>query len=279
METVKFTANEIVVLKAIHETGHRECGPLQYIIENLVKNTGQSVNVIKGILSSLRKKDIIYTYAGEYAFDGEIREDAEELFNSVINNAISENDKTENSVENQENPMMDKRIVRLNQIIATTLSSVSKNKRESVRANKTAAKFILEHWDNAEALIMLTFNPDMQIKCYELYCIAKSRVEQLTPKPEISTKEVTKNNDVATSEQAAETTETSNAVENTPKKRTTKSKHKVGDLHPTNDWAWTEYAPGKFDWRTNKHDNPEKSIVRSENAIWEQISLKTRKEG
>lgn len=28
-----------------------------------------------------------------------------------------------------------------------------------------------------------------------------------------------------------------------------KSKYKVGDKHPTQPWVWTEYAPGKFDWR------------------------------
>lgn len=32
----------------------------------------------------------------------------------------------------------------------------------------------------------------------------------------------------------------------------TKGKHKVGDKHPTKPWVWTEYAPGKFDWRADK---------------------------
>ena len=25
--------------------------------------------------------------------------------------------------------------------------------------------------------------------------------------------------------------------------------HKVGDVHPNGKWVWTEYKPGKFDWR------------------------------
>ena len=33
---------------------------------------------------------------------------------------------------------------------------------------------------------------------------------------------------------------------------TQKSKHKIGDKHPTKPWVWTEYAPGKFDWRKDK---------------------------
>lgn len=28
------------------------------------------------------------------------------------------------------------------------------------------------------------------------------------------------------------------------------SSHKVGDVHKNGKWVWTEYAPGKFDWRT-----------------------------
>lgn len=32
----------------------------------------------------------------------------------------------------------------------------------------------------------------------------------------------------------------------------TATKHKVGDKHPSKPWVWTEYAPGKFDWRCIK---------------------------
>ena len=34
--------------------------------------------------------------------------------------------------------------------------------------------------------------------------------------------------------------------------------HKVGDLHPNGRWVWTEYSPGKFDWRTVKKSAPKK---------------------
>ena len=33
----------------------------------------------------------------------------------------------------------------------------------------------------------------------------------------------------------------------------TKVTRKVGDIHPNGKWAWTEYQPGKFDWRTIKN--------------------------
>jgi AAA+ superfamily predicted ATPase len=31
------------------------------------------------------------------------------------------------------------------------------------------------------------------------------------------------------------------------------SKHQVGEKHPTKPWVWTEYAPGKYDWRKDKN--------------------------
>lgn len=40
--------------------------------------------------------------------------------------------------------------------------------------------------------------------------------------------------------------------EDTSEPTQTKGKHKVGDKHPTKPWVWTEYAPGKFDWRADK---------------------------
>lgn len=260
-EIVKFTANEIAILKAIYETGQHE-GTQHYMVEDLVSYTGKSVNAIKGILSSLRKKGVIYTYAGECAFDGEIREDAEELFNFAINNVIPENNNIKNNMESQENLMMDERIVRINEITATKLSSVSKGKRESLKAAKVTAKFILDGWDNPDTLRQFVDDEENKVVQYELWCIAKSRVDQLLNEAmevmnEKCVNEVAENNDDTTSETTPATVETLKTVKNTPKQRTAKSKHEVGDLHPTKDWVWTEYAPGKFDWRTNKHDNPE----------------------
>lgn len=31
-----------------------------------------------------------------------------------------------------------------------------------------------------------------------------------------------------------------------------KAKHNVGDIHPNGRWVWTEWAPGKFDWKSLK---------------------------
>ena len=34
--------------------------------------------------------------------------------------------------------------------------------------------------------------------------------------------------------------------------------HQVGDVHSNGKWVWTEYAPGKFDWREIKKNATEK---------------------
>lgn len=38
-----------------------------------------------------------------------------------------------------------------------------------------------------------------------------------------------------------------------------KAKHNVGDHHPTQPWVWTEYKPGKFNWRVDKNAKPKDS--------------------
>lgn len=38
------------------------------------------------------------------------------------------------------------------------------------------------------------------------------------------------------------------------------NKHKVGDKHPTKPWVWTEYAPGKFDWRKDRGADANKPV-------------------
>ena len=43
--------------------------------------------------------------------------------------------------------------------------------------------------------------------------------------------------------------------EEQPKNKAAKTARKVGDVHPNHPtWIWTEYAEGKFDWRTNPAD-------------------------
>lgn len=43
-----------------------------------------------------------------------------------------------------------------------------------------------------------------------------------------------------------------------------RGKHYVGEKHPTKPWVWTEYAPGKFDWRKARTEDADKSVVKPE---------------
>lgn len=51
------------------------------------------------------------------------------------------------------------------------------------------------------------------------------------------------------------------ASEDNDKVTSNRGKHYVGEKHPTQPWVWTEYAPGKFDWRKDKSKNAENTIV------------------
>ena len=43
-----------------------------------------------------------------------------------------------------------------------------------------------------------------------------------------------------------------------------KAKHNVGDHHPTQPWVWTEYKPGKFNWRLDKNAKNKKAPAADE---------------
>ena len=36
--------------------------------------------------------------------------------------------------------------------------------------------------------------------------------------------------------------------------------HNIGDIHPNGKWVQTEYAPGKFDWRVKKSEEPDPRV-------------------
>lgn len=264
------------------------------------------------------------------------------------------------------NEMLDSRIVRLNEMKAVLMSKISKNKRPSAKANKVASQYILENWDNVEALKSFCGDASNQ-EAYETYCIAKSRVDQLSvPEKEEASAEVkltdkeqsaleilVRNDngegfeetvyvdfqtiagfnqraakglfkslqgkrmiemnggeayylgrvtelgfstykklasEIAKEENLTDTQKkvieeaTQNAKataevevgsgksgkakkadskkaepkakeEKQPKVKAPKTARKVGDVHPNHPtWIWTEYATGKFDWRTNPSD-------------------------
>lgn len=116
-------------------------------------------------------------------------------------------------------------IVFLNGIKSKKLSSLGGKKRAQLRADKHAAEFILTHWDNGVILSLSIKQAEQTQKdgtkiSDEVLNIWRQRAEELTP------------------------------VEEPEKKVGRKPFRKIGDHHPKHqEWLWTEYKPGKFDWR------------------------------
>lgn len=53
-----------------------------------------------------------------------------------------------------------------------------------------------------------------------------------------------------------------------------KAKYQVGDVHPNHsDWVWTEYKPGKFDWRhvNGKHHNLQSKLKNADDNVLQKI--------
>lgn len=232
--------------------------------------------------------------------------------------------------------VMDERIVKLNELKSVKLASLTKTKRTTARAAKTAAQYVLERWDDTEELERLVDDEETKQMAYEVWAIADSRIKQLTvlaakeanyqrlltearkkvsqvradkqehknilclvrvednyvcvDEDAESFEKITKvkaegvngvrmamfdekdldkylsqlirsgrkvaiiedENKSTKQNKAAAKAETPSA-DKTPGKRnwTPRAERKVGERHPNGRWLWTEYKPGKFEWRTD----------------------------
>lgn len=237
---------------------------------------------------------------------------------------------------NVNNTVMDERIVKINAILSTKLSAISKGKRESLKAQKGSCKFLLENWDNEEHLLRFVEDSEVKEKQYELWCIGKSRIDQLQfnkrqeERKKIDLKELSefKGNPTDLSKDANQCwailhgyydTDSvmqkklkedelfasaieyrkkmiADAVKELKAKKSVKAtsehkeaaskpqkqrKHNVGDLHPNGKWVWTEYKPGKFDWRGIPKDGktvkaqPKKSTPKTNKATKTKVEKKS----
>lgn len=258
METVKLTKNEKSVLVAIVANA-KQVGDngVEFILEDVAKEMGKNIRSISATAGSLAKKGMLLTANGESYFDGVVTEaglhEVEE--SDKVNQEVNNNKNQDNMEDkNFDAPAMDERIVKLNELKSVKMSALSKSKRPAAKANKTAAQYILENWDNAEMLQKYVNDTTSPVESYEAYCIADSRVKELSiaaAKIENARKEAE-----AKMKEAASKREAKKADKDVqPKEKAAKTAHKVGDVHPKHPtWVWTEYAKGKFDWRTNPKD-------------------------
>lgn len=255
METVKLTNNEKSVLVAIVANA-KQVGDngVEFILEDVAKTTGKSIRSISATAGSLAKKGMILTSNGESYFDGVVTEaglhEVEE--SDKVNQEVNNKNQSNMEDKNFESPVMDERIVKLNELKSVKMAALSKSKRPAAKANKTAAQFVLERWDDEEELKRFISDESMKVECYEVWCIADSRYKQLSYRPEEAPKEDAQ----PKAKKTASKKETKKADKTEqPKEKAAKTASKVGDVHPKHPtWVWTEYAPGKFDWRTNPKD-------------------------
>lgn len=270
MKAIVLTSNEKEVLAAIIVNA-RKVGDngLEFILEDVAKDLNRSIRSIIGTAANLQKKGLISCANGSY-FNGEVTEEGFKV-------------DEERKEEEFNSPVMDERIVYMNEIAATKLSSISKSRREGIKAAKAIIKHIFENWNNAEingGLKTLIDDDEVKVGQYKLWCIAKSRYDQLVYKAAaelenyLKKEEETTDNEeepkinVTTSETDIATTETPKTDKDTSKKsKGISKKYNVGDRHPQHpDWIYTEYKPGKFDWRADKSVSKAKTEKKADAA-------------
>lgn len=179
-----------------------------------------------------------------------------------------------NNNESGNMEVMNQVIVRLNELKSVKMASISKNKRPSAKFNKEVATYLLDNWDNLEQLktCQEQMRKDMpHTTCTEVMGMYDARVVELQaeldkanePKKPAETKAEDKPKTKAKTA-SAKKAETKTAKSDKPVKKQAQEKSdktkkrpgapktlKVGDRHKNGKWLWTEYEPGKFDWRTD----------------------------
>jgi len=162
---------------------------------------------------------------------------------------------------------MNQNIVRLNEMKSVKMVSVTSKKRPIAKFMKEVAVYLTENYDNLDELE----------KCYKT---------MLDDMPDESCSEVMKIYEVRLKELRKKRKEEQEREEDLSHKRGRKAFRKVGDHHPNHpEWIWTEYKPGKFDWRNDstvakdaKATEPDKGSTKSEKAVSKQKTNVSKKE-
>ena len=179
-----------------------------------------------------------------------------------------------NNNESGNMEVMNQTIVRLNELKSVKMASISKSKRPAAKFNKEVATYLLDNWDNLEQLktCQSQMRKDMpHTTCTEVMGMYDARVAELQaeldkanePKKPAET-EADDKPKAKTKTAGTKKAETKTAKSDKPAKKQVQEKSdktkkrpgapktlKVGDRHKNGKWIWTEYEPGKFDWRTD----------------------------
>jgi len=277
MKAVELTKNEREVLVAIVANAKKvgDSG-VEFILQDVARETGKSIRSVSATTGSLAKKGMLLTYNAESYFDGELTEAGlhevessnkvnneqevktqsnksknmatkkENLYGkgkSILAAGITMGEKTEENkpvVENFDAPIMDERILKLNEYKAVKMANLSKGKRPAAKEAKELATYILNNWDNFDELKNIKAEDVVE---GDIWNIIVSRLKNFEDASKASEKAPTKKEAKKADKKEQ------------PKEKEAKTARKVGDVHPNHPtWIWTEYAEGKFDWRTNPAD-------------------------
>ena len=197
-----------------------------------------------------------------------------------------------NAVDNFDAPVMDERILKLNELKAVKMANLSKGKRPAAKEAKELATYILNNWDNLAGLKNIksedVTNEDLQnilasrLKNFE--DASKAEKAEKAPKAKTEKKETKKAAPTKSKKADSKKVEPKAKEEKKDEPKVAKTARKVGDVHPKHPtWVWTEYAEGKFDWRINPADKKQgqrtdKAAV-SKKAVAKETNKKVAKGG
>lgn len=184
---------------------------------------------------------------------------------------VEDSKSVKNAVDNFDAPVMDERILKLNEYKAVKMANLSKGKRPAAKEAKELATYILNNWDNLAELKNIksedVTNEDLQnilasrLKNFEdaskaaEKAVKEAEKAEKAPKAKTEKKETKKAAPAKSKKADSKKAEPKAKEEKKDEPKVAKTARKVGDVHPNHPtWIWTEYAEGKFDWRTNPAD-------------------------
>lgn len=316
MKAVELTKNEREVLVAIVANAKKvgDSG-VEFILQDVARETGKSIRSVSATTGSLAKKGMLLTANGDSYFDGELTEAGlHEVESSKVNNnqevktqsnksknmatkanktvKVEDSKSVTNAVDNFDAPVMDERILKLNELKAVKMANLSKGKRPAAKEAKELATYILNNWDNLAELKNIksedVTNEDLQnilasrLKNFEdaskaaEKAVKEAEKAEKAPKAKTEKKETKKAAPAKSKKADSKKAEPKAKEEKKDEPKVAKTARKVGDVHPKHPtWVWTEYAEGKFDWRTNPADK--KQGQRTDKAATSEMKSEPKK--
>lgn len=317
MKAIELTKNEREILEAIVANAKKvgDSG-VEFILQDVARETGKSIRSVSATTGSLAKKGMLLTANGDSYFDGELTEAGlHEVESSKVNNEqevktqsnksknmatktnktvkVEDSKSVTNAVDNFDAPVMDERILKLNELKAVKMANLSKGKRPAAKEAKELATYILNNWDNLAELKNIksedVTNEDLQnilasrlnnfedaSKAAEK-AVKEAEKAEKAPKAKTEKKETKKAAPAKAPKADSKKAEPKAKEEKKDEPKVAKTARKVGDVHPKHPtWVWTEYAEGKFDWRTNPADK--KQCQRTDKAATSEKKSEPKKD-